>query len=258
MPSRFFQPHNGERIDAVRDAIDTDYRGSALEPVLLTSLLEAADRVDSTTGVQMAYVKQWAPRSFRPLELRVPELLAGPGPRRPGRRLRRGGRTGGVRPRLSRPALQPAPLRGQLPHLGNAGGLGRPGPLRGGLQADGDPRRSPQRLQLAPDDGRRPGPGGPRRPGRRGRPLLQRRVLDRPRRPHRDVPGPRPRGGPRLPLQPLRRAPASGSTTRPGSGWGRWAGSATSSTSWWPGPGPRSAAWWPPGGAQTVAGLAAS
>ena len=41
--------------------------------------MEAADRVDSTTGVQMAYVKQWAPRSFRPLELRVPELLAGPG-----------------------------------------------------------------------------------------------------------------------------------------------------------------------------------
>jgi hypothetical protein len=35
--------------------------------------------VDSTTGVQMAYVKQWAPRSFRPLELRVPELLPGPG-----------------------------------------------------------------------------------------------------------------------------------------------------------------------------------
>ncbi|HEY7947162.1 MAG TPA: DNA adenine methylase [Acidimicrobiales bacterium] len=77
--SRFFQPHNGERIDAVRDAIAADYRGSALEPVLVTSLLEAADRVDSTTGVQMAYVKQWAPRSFRPLELRVPELLAGPG-----------------------------------------------------------------------------------------------------------------------------------------------------------------------------------
>src|SRR4029077_7805364 len=28
---------------------------------------------------QMAYVKAWAPRSFRPLELRVPELVAGPG-----------------------------------------------------------------------------------------------------------------------------------------------------------------------------------
>ena len=77
--ARFFQPHNGERIDAVRDAIAADYHGTALEPVLLTSLLEAADRVDSTTGVQMAYVKAWAPRSYRPLELRVPALFAGPG-----------------------------------------------------------------------------------------------------------------------------------------------------------------------------------
>jgi adenine-specific DNA-methyltransferase len=77
--SRFFQAFNGRRIDAVRDAIAADYGASALAPVLLTSLIEAADRVDSTTGVQMAYVKQWAPRSFRPLELRAPELLAGPG-----------------------------------------------------------------------------------------------------------------------------------------------------------------------------------
>ena len=43
--------------------------------VLLTSLLEAADRVDSTCGVQMAYVKQWAPRSFNALELRMPAVL---------------------------------------------------------------------------------------------------------------------------------------------------------------------------------------
>jgi adenine-specific DNA-methyltransferase len=35
--------------------------------------------VDSTTGVQMAYVKQWAPRSAKPLELRIPELLHGHG-----------------------------------------------------------------------------------------------------------------------------------------------------------------------------------
>src|SRR5204862_5759877 len=77
--SRFFQPFNGQRIDAIRDAIESDYAQSLLYPVLLTSLIEAADRVDSTTGVQMAYVKQWAPRSFRPLELRVPELLPGDG-----------------------------------------------------------------------------------------------------------------------------------------------------------------------------------
>jgi adenine-specific DNA-methyltransferase len=77
--SRFFQPANGARIDAVRDVIDRDYAGTPLEPVLLTSLLEAADRVDSTTGVQMAYVKRWSDRSFRPLELRVPALLPGSG-----------------------------------------------------------------------------------------------------------------------------------------------------------------------------------
>lgn len=77
--SRFFQPFNGARIDAVRDAIDDEFAGSALRPILLTSLIEAADRVDSTTGVQMAYVKQWAPRSHRALELRVPTLLAGTG-----------------------------------------------------------------------------------------------------------------------------------------------------------------------------------
>jgi len=77
--ARFFQRHNAARIDAVRDAIDSEYAGSPLFPLLLTSLIEAADRVDSTTGVQMAYVKQWAPRSANPLELRMPELLAGPG-----------------------------------------------------------------------------------------------------------------------------------------------------------------------------------
>ena len=62
--SRYFQPHNGARIDAIREAIARDHGGSPLEPVLLTSLIEAADRVDSTTGLQMAYVKQWSARSY--------------------------------------------------------------------------------------------------------------------------------------------------------------------------------------------------
>jgi adenine-specific DNA-methyltransferase len=77
--SRFFQPHNGERIDAIRQAIADDHVGSPLEPILLTSLLLAADRVDSTTGLQMAYVKRWAPRSSKPLRLELPELLPGRG-----------------------------------------------------------------------------------------------------------------------------------------------------------------------------------
>ncbi|WGX99006.1 DNA adenine methylase [Nocardioides sp. L-11A] len=78
--ARFFQPRNGRRIDAIRDAIERDHPpGSPLRPLLLTSLLLAADRVDSTTGVQMAYLKQWAPRSNAELDLRRPALLPGPG-----------------------------------------------------------------------------------------------------------------------------------------------------------------------------------
>ena len=77
--SRYFQPKNGERIDAIRDRLETHYRSSPLFPILLTSLMEAADRVDSTTGVQMAYLKQWAARSHNDLELRRPELLPGTG-----------------------------------------------------------------------------------------------------------------------------------------------------------------------------------
>ena len=77
--SRFFQPKNGARVDAIRDALESDFRGSPLFPILLTSLILAADRVDSTAGLQMAYLKDWAPRAHRELELKAPELLPGVG-----------------------------------------------------------------------------------------------------------------------------------------------------------------------------------
>lgn len=82
--SRFLRPENGERVDAIRDALDRDYRDSPLYPLLLTSLIEAADRVDSTVGVQMAFLKQWAPRAHNRLTLRIPELLPGLGTARRG------------------------------------------------------------------------------------------------------------------------------------------------------------------------------
>ncbi|MCL1839346.1 MAG: DNA adenine methylase, partial [Propionibacteriaceae bacterium] len=75
--SRYFQPKNGMRVDAIRDAIEEKYATSWMRPILLTSLMLAADRVDSTTGVQMAFLKQWAPRAHNDLELRLPELLSG-------------------------------------------------------------------------------------------------------------------------------------------------------------------------------------
>ena len=73
--SRFFQPKNGVRIDAIREEIDRLAVSDEVRSVLLVSLMEAADRVDSTTGVQMAYLKQWARRSFNDLALRMPELI---------------------------------------------------------------------------------------------------------------------------------------------------------------------------------------
>lgn len=77
--ARFFQPKNGMRIDAIRDVIEQEYLGTPLYPILLTSLMLAADRVDSTTGVQMAYLKSWADRSYKDLNMTVPELIPGVG-----------------------------------------------------------------------------------------------------------------------------------------------------------------------------------
>ncbi len=76
--SRFFQPKNGARVDAIREAIAQKALPPELEAIMLVSLMEAADRVDSTTGVQMAYLKQWAARAYNDLHLRMPELLPRP------------------------------------------------------------------------------------------------------------------------------------------------------------------------------------
>lgn len=77
--SQFFQPKNGHRIETFREFIRDFYGDSELAKILVTSLIEAADRVDSTCGIQMAYLKSWAPRSFNDLELRVPALSKGRG-----------------------------------------------------------------------------------------------------------------------------------------------------------------------------------
>ncbi|MEN9752563.1 MAG: hypothetical protein RL670_254, partial [Actinomycetota bacterium] len=77
--ARYFQPANGAKIDAIRNRIETDYKSTWMYYPLLTALILAADRVDSTTGIQMAFLKQWAARSFKSLELRDPELIQGSG-----------------------------------------------------------------------------------------------------------------------------------------------------------------------------------
>ena len=74
--SRFFQTQNGEKVDAMRDHIETMSLDPLVKSVVLVSLMEAADRVDCTTGLQMAYIKQWAPRAFNDIELRIPDVLS--------------------------------------------------------------------------------------------------------------------------------------------------------------------------------------
>ena len=72
--ARFFHPRNGARIDAMRDRIETMGLEPELKAIALVSLMEAADRVDSTAGLQMAYMKTWATRALKPLELRMPAV----------------------------------------------------------------------------------------------------------------------------------------------------------------------------------------
>jgi len=76
--SRFFQPKNGARVDTIRDRIELMELDGDLKAVVLVSLMEAADRVDSTTGVQMAYLKSWAARASNDLKMRMPDVLPRP------------------------------------------------------------------------------------------------------------------------------------------------------------------------------------
>lgn len=75
--ARYFTPENGAVVDAMRDRIAAMALEPELEAIALVSLMEAADRVDSTAGLQMAYMKSWAPRALKPLQLRMPDILPG-------------------------------------------------------------------------------------------------------------------------------------------------------------------------------------
>ena len=77
--SRYLKPANAARAEAIRARIAALSLPRPLEAVALTSLIEACDRVDSTVGLQMAYLKTWAARASQPLRLRLPEILDGEG-----------------------------------------------------------------------------------------------------------------------------------------------------------------------------------
>ena len=70
-----WQIHNTRRLDAIREEIDLLSASEIERAVLLTSLILALDRVESTLGHFASYLNDWSPRSYNRLELRVPNLV---------------------------------------------------------------------------------------------------------------------------------------------------------------------------------------
>ncbi len=74
-PKRPWQIQNTQKLDGIREEIERLKLDPIERAVALTSLILALDKVDSTIGHFAAYLKEWSPRSFKPLKLQVPLLF---------------------------------------------------------------------------------------------------------------------------------------------------------------------------------------
>ncbi len=74
-----WQAHNTRKLDAIRQEIETLNLDAIDKSVVLTSLMLALDRVDSTLGHYASYLKDWSPRSYGNLLLKVPAVFTSPG-----------------------------------------------------------------------------------------------------------------------------------------------------------------------------------
>ena len=70
-----FQIHNTRKLDAIRDEIEKINLNEVETSVLLTSLVLALDKVDSTMGHHASYLKEWSPRSYKTIRLKVPQIF---------------------------------------------------------------------------------------------------------------------------------------------------------------------------------------
>lgn len=70
-----WQVHNTMKLDAIRDEIDSLNLNEIQKAVALTSLILAMDEVDSTLGHFTSYLKEWSPRSFKKMHLKVPKIF---------------------------------------------------------------------------------------------------------------------------------------------------------------------------------------
>ncbi len=72
---RIWQLHNTKKLDAIREEIDKVAKDEIEKSVLLTSLIIAMDKVDSSVGHQVSYLKKWAPRAYNTMKMEVPRLI---------------------------------------------------------------------------------------------------------------------------------------------------------------------------------------
>ena len=70
-----WQIHNTRKWDAIREEIERLCLPPIERAVAITSLILALDKVDSTMGHFVSYLKDWSPRSFNHLRLEVPMLF---------------------------------------------------------------------------------------------------------------------------------------------------------------------------------------
>ena len=70
-----WQVRNTRRLDAIRQEINRLSLAPIEKSVALTSLMLALDRVDSTLGHYASYLKDWSPRSYKDLTLKVPRVF---------------------------------------------------------------------------------------------------------------------------------------------------------------------------------------
>ena len=69
-----WQVHNTRRLDAIREEIERLGLGEPDKSVALASLMLALDEVDNTLGHFASYLKEWSPRSYKDLCLKVPDV----------------------------------------------------------------------------------------------------------------------------------------------------------------------------------------
>ncbi|MCI0489945.1 MAG: DNA adenine methylase [Blastocatellia bacterium] len=73
-----WQIHNTRKLDGIREEIERLSLSKLDRAVALTSLMLALDQVDSTLGHFVSYLKEWSPRSYNSLRLRVPSVFITP------------------------------------------------------------------------------------------------------------------------------------------------------------------------------------